>query len=270
VNKSVVNACSEDKKGKPFVPPFLLTFKFFNKNLHNCLVDSGASSNVMPLSICKTLNVVPLKSDKHVIQLDKTEVKVIGEPNDVMIRIATHPKFLQVIDIIVVDIPEAYGLLLSRDWSENLIRYFIIDWDNLWFPLKGHKNMIRIDRERYMKHTVTDLETLNEPSSMDFPMLGNYSYDSYFEKFSPLSSNVPLTQNSEMIFQEELPTMEEETLLCQEPALETTKLARGKEESDRKWEADSCFPQVWNLYFDGSKSQEGSGAGFILINPRGK
>ena len=108
-----MNACSKDKKGKPFVPLFLLKFEVFNKNLHNCLVDSRASSNVMPLSICKKLNVVPLKRDKHVIQLERTQVKVMGELRDVMIRIATHPKFVQVIDIFVVDIPEAYGLLLS-------------------------------------------------------------------------------------------------------------------------------------------------------------
>jgi hypothetical protein len=44
----------------------------------------------------------------------------MGEIKDVMIIIMTHPKFVQVIDIIVVDIPEAYGLLLSRDWSEKL------------------------------------------------------------------------------------------------------------------------------------------------------
>jgi hypothetical protein len=81
--------------------------------LHNCLVNSGASSNVMPLSICNKLIVVLLKSDKHVIQLDITQVKVIGELKDVRIKMATHPKFFQVIDIIVVDIPEAYGLLLS-------------------------------------------------------------------------------------------------------------------------------------------------------------
>jgi hypothetical protein len=91
----------------------------------------------------------------------------MGELKDVMIRIATHPKFLQVIDIIVVDIPEAYGLLLSRDWSEKLNGYFSTYWDHLWLPLKGHTNMINIDRERYLKHTVTDLETLNEPSSED-------------------------------------------------------------------------------------------------------
>ena len=71
-NKKIVNTFSEYKKGKTFVPPFLLTFEVFNRNLHNCLVDSGASSNVMPLSICNKLNAIPLKSDKHVIQLDIT------------------------------------------------------------------------------------------------------------------------------------------------------------------------------------------------------
>jgi hypothetical protein len=72
VGKPTVNTCSGNRKEKPFVPPFLLTFEIFNRNLHNCLVDSRASSNVMPLSICKKLNVVPLKTDKHVIQLDRT------------------------------------------------------------------------------------------------------------------------------------------------------------------------------------------------------
>jgi hypothetical protein len=82
----------------------------------------------MPLSICKKLNATPLKSDKHIIQLDKTQVKFIGELKYVMIKMATHLKFVQVIDIIVVDIPEAYGLLLSRYWSEKLNGYFSTDW----------------------------------------------------------------------------------------------------------------------------------------------
>ena len=31
-------------------PSFLLTFEIFNHNVHNCLVESEASVNVMPLS----------------------------------------------------------------------------------------------------------------------------------------------------------------------------------------------------------------------------
>jgi hypothetical protein len=113
VSKPTVNTCSGERRENPFFPNFPLTFEVFNMNLHNCLVDCGASSNVMPLAICNKLGTVPLKSDKHVIQLDRTQVKVMGELKDVMIKIMTHPNFVQVIEIIVVDIPEAYGLLLS-------------------------------------------------------------------------------------------------------------------------------------------------------------
>jgi hypothetical protein len=130
--------------------------------------------------------------------------------------------------------------------------------------------MIRIDRERYLKHMVTDLETLNEPSSTDFPVLGNYSCDSYFKNFSPLSSDVPLTQNYEMVFQEKLSIPTEETLFCQEPVLEITEQKIREQESDKREETDNLRSQIWTIYFDGSKSQEGSGAGCILIDPKGK
>jgi len=72
VSKPTMNTSLGDRRENPFVPPFLLTFEVLNKNLHNCLVDSGASSNMIPLAICNKLGVVPLKSDKHVIQLDIT------------------------------------------------------------------------------------------------------------------------------------------------------------------------------------------------------
>ena len=36
-------------KSKYRTPTFLLTFEIFNYNVHNCLVDLGASVNVMPL-----------------------------------------------------------------------------------------------------------------------------------------------------------------------------------------------------------------------------
>jgi hypothetical protein len=101
------------------VPPFLLNFEIFNRNVHNCMVDSGASSNVMPLSVCQKINAEVQPSSLKIIQLDQTNVKVIGELKNVLIRLSSNPKVHQIIDIIVVDIPEVYGLFLSRDWSNN-------------------------------------------------------------------------------------------------------------------------------------------------------
>jgi hypothetical protein len=44
------------KRSRSQTLPFLLTFEIFNRNVHNCLVNSGASSNVMPYSVYKNLN----------------------------------------------------------------------------------------------------------------------------------------------------------------------------------------------------------------------
>jgi hypothetical protein len=52
------------------VPPFLLTFKIFNRNVHNCMVDSGESSNVMPWSIFQKINTEVEPSTLKIIQLD--------------------------------------------------------------------------------------------------------------------------------------------------------------------------------------------------------
>jgi hypothetical protein len=109
----VTNASLTGQRSRSTTPPFLITFEIFNRNVHNCMVDSGASSNVMPLKFCEKLNVKPEPSNIQIIQLDRTKVKVIGELKKVLIRMSANPKVHQTIDIIVVDIPDNYGMLLS-------------------------------------------------------------------------------------------------------------------------------------------------------------
>jgi hypothetical protein len=41
---------------------FLLAFENNNKKVHNCLVDSRSSSNVMPYALCQKINMEPLKT----------------------------------------------------------------------------------------------------------------------------------------------------------------------------------------------------------------
>ena len=88
--------------------------------MHNCLVDSGASVKVMPLSVCKKINGQPKPKTSQVIQLDRSAVKVIGEMEDVLIRLSADERVCQYIDIVVADILDAYGLFLSRDWEAKL------------------------------------------------------------------------------------------------------------------------------------------------------
>ena len=104
------------------------------------MVDSGASSNVMPLSVCKKLNGKYVPSNSQITQLDRKNVKVIGEMKDVLVRIACNLSVYQIIDIIVADIPDAYGMFLSRDWSQQLNGFFATDWLTLWLHKNGKSN----------------------------------------------------------------------------------------------------------------------------------
>jgi len=44
-----------------------VTFEIFNYNVHNCLVDFGASVNVIPLSVAKKINEKWDKTDAQII-----------------------------------------------------------------------------------------------------------------------------------------------------------------------------------------------------------
>jgi hypothetical protein len=147
------------------------------------MVDSGASSNVMPWLVCQKINAEVEPSSLKIIQLDRSDVKVIGKLKNVLIRLSSNPKVHQIIDIIVVDIPEVYGMFVSRDWSEQLQGYFTTDWSHLWLPENGKPNKIRVNRERYLKFTVTDLNDPNEPYTplTDAPEVKGM--DTYFRNF---------------------------------------------------------------------------------------
>ena len=93
---------------------------------------------------------------------------------DVLIRFSVDPKVCQFIDIMVVDIPEAYGLILSRDWSMKLNGYFATEWSHMWLPFNHVQNQIKILREPHMKYNVTQLEGKNEPVNFPSSVLGNY------------------------------------------------------------------------------------------------
>lgn len=124
-------------QGKEESAPFLVSIWIFGKMLHNCLIDSGASSNVMPLDICRNLGLVPLQIDKKVTQLDKTEVPVVGELNNIHMQLASDPRVQSCIDISVMDIPEGYGMLLSRDWARKLNGYIATDFSHMWLPWRS-------------------------------------------------------------------------------------------------------------------------------------
>ena len=91
----------------------------------------------MPNFVCKKLNAKPQICKTNIIQLDRSHVKVFGELKDVLILLSWNSKVHQTIDIIIVDILEAYVVILRRDWSAKLNGYFATKMSHLWLPYKG-------------------------------------------------------------------------------------------------------------------------------------
>ena len=125
--------------------------------------------------------------------MDRSNVKVMCELKDVLIRLALNPKVHQTINIIVVDIPEAYRVILSRDWLAKLNGYFVTNWSHVWYPYKGQPNKIKVKREQYMKYMVTNFNVANEPVMFSKSILGNFCFDTFFSeldaKFSPIMNS---------------------------------------------------------------------------------
>ena len=97
-----------------------------------------------------------------------------------MIQLSSNSKVHQIIDILVVDIPKAYRVIIGRDWSEKLNGYFATDWSHLLLQFKGQPNKIKVECEPYMKHTVTDLNDPNELVMFSNAILGNFYFDTFF------------------------------------------------------------------------------------------
>jgi hypothetical protein len=135
-----------------------------------------------------------------IIQLDRSQLKVFRELKDVLIHLASNSKVLQTIDIMVVDIPEAYGVILSRDWSTKINEYFATDWSHLWLPYKGQSNKIKVEREHYMKHAIIDLNDPHEPIMFSRSIFFKFFFETFFgELEDDLFSLVDSYKQSELL-----------------------------------------------------------------------
>ena len=173
---------------------------------------------------------------------------MIGKLNQVTTRLSSNPKVCQVIDILVADILEFYGLILSRDWSEKLHGYFASNWSRMWLPYNGKPNQIKVERERHQKYIVIELEGENELVAYNNTIIGNYSVDSFLGNFNAHTS--PYLEHS---------------VLSQVENFSQTNSSKCINFIDNPINK-SLF---WKLFFDGSKSNEGAGIGCVLVSPKG-
>ena len=84
------------------------------------MVDSGATKNIFPLSVMKTIGLDCTKNYKdseYIFSIDSRSVPTYGEIKYFYARIIFDPHIHVVFTIIVIDLPLAYSLVLGHQWS---------------------------------------------------------------------------------------------------------------------------------------------------------
>lgn len=82
--------------------------------------------------------------------MDSKEVKVCGLIKDLHISLAIYPNISLLRDIVVIDVPDAWGMILSRKWATDLggsiqmdLSYTTIPTSENTFATLHHEQMRR-------------------------------------------------------------------------------------------------------------------------------
>lgn len=144
-------------KNSSQVDPFYLTLMINNKMIKNCMIDSGATINVMPVGFMKELGMGTHTTFGKCYAMDNRSVLVVGVMKDVEFKLVACPEASYKIDITVVDVPPNYGMLLSRQWLNLIGGHVQLDLSYATIPVNGHE--VRIEREPRSLYIIEDVET---------------------------------------------------------------------------------------------------------------
>ena len=105
------------------ISPFYISIENHDVALHNCLVDIGATNNIMPLAVMEALGMNCTKyyeSGKSIYAIDSRQVPAYIEIKEFYVGITTAPHIITVFNIIVIYLPPMYGVVLGRDWTSMI------------------------------------------------------------------------------------------------------------------------------------------------------
>jgi hypothetical protein len=136
-------------------PPLYISLNVHDKILHNCLMDSGASHNVMPKVVMEELGLDITRPYHDLYSFDSKKVKCLGVMKDVFVTLSQVPLKSVVLDVIVVDIPPKFGMLISRSWAKKVGGTLQMDLSYATIPIFGGEQQ-RLYREVRLDNSVSD------------------------------------------------------------------------------------------------------------------
>jgi hypothetical protein len=209
-------------------PPFYISLNIHDKVLHNCFMDSGASHNLMPKPIMDELGLEVTKTYHDLYSFESRKVKFLGVIKDLVVTLIQFPMKSVVMDIMVVDVPPKFGMLLSRSWIKILGKTLHMDLTYATIHVFGgeHRRLYREDQLAYI--------IIDESNPTNHPI---FALDTDLGSILLQLTNAP------------------------KPPLEIRK------HSITLCKYSPPITSVWKMLFDGASSREGAGAGVVFVSP---
>jgi hypothetical protein len=135
--------------------PFYLSLLMNDFILHNCMLDSGATSNIMTKKVMEQLNLRTSRPYHNICAMDSKTIQVHGLIKGLQVHLAAFPDIMIEMDIVVIDAPDAWGMLLSRKTAADLGGNLQMDLTYATIPTPNG-SMFRLNRELYRKYHVED------------------------------------------------------------------------------------------------------------------
>ena len=117
---TIVFRSKMDSKDEDEVPPFYPSLNVHDMVVHNAMLDSGASHNLMSKGVVESFGLEFTRPYKHLYSFDSRKVKCLGLIKDMVVTLTEIPSKTTVMDVVVAYIPPKFGMLLSRSWTSKL------------------------------------------------------------------------------------------------------------------------------------------------------
>ena len=100
--------------------PFYITLLINGFRLYNCMLDFGASVCVMTKRVMEQLNLRISRPYHNICAMDSKRIEVHGLIKDLQVHLSVYFDIMISMDIVVIDVPDTWGMLLSRKWASDL------------------------------------------------------------------------------------------------------------------------------------------------------
>ena len=84
------------------------------------MYELGASSNIITKNVMNMLNLKVTRPYHNVCAMDSREFETHGINLNLQVKLADYPNITFPMDILVIDVPDARGMILSRKWVATM------------------------------------------------------------------------------------------------------------------------------------------------------